>query len=106
MPTYEYECGACGHQFEKYQSIKDGNLRKCPVCSKWKLKRLIGSGGAVIFKGSGFYQTDYRSKSYQDGKKSESVAASSASDTASAKKETKSATETKSPKETKTSSDN
>ena len=60
MPTYEYQCTACGHSFEKFQSIKASRLRKCPKCGKFKLRRLIGSGGAVLFKGSGFYETDYK----------------------------------------------
>jgi len=71
MPTYDYECKACHHRFEEFQGIKDGVLRKCPECSKLKLQRLIGSGGALLFKGSGFYITDYRSKSYQDKAKSD-----------------------------------
>lgn len=65
MPTYDYKCGACGHQFEHFQSMKDAPLRKCPKCAKSKLERLIGTGAAIIFKGSGFYQTDYRNESYK-----------------------------------------
>ena len=65
MPTYQYLCNGCGHEFEKFQSIKASSLRKCPECSKMRLNRLIGAGGAIIFKGSGFYQTDYRSESYR-----------------------------------------
>ncbi len=71
MPTYEYKCGDCGHGFELFQSITDPVRRKCPECGARKLKRLIGSGGAVIFKGSGFYQTDYRSDSYKKGAEAE-----------------------------------
>jgi putative FmdB family regulatory protein len=71
MPTYEYICENCGHEFEQFQSMKAGPLRKCPKCSKNKLKRLIGAGAGVIFKGSGFYETDYRSESYKKGEKSE-----------------------------------
>ena len=67
MPTYEYACGACGHGFEEFQSITAPTRRKCPACGKHKLRRLIGTGSAVIFKGSGFYQTDYRSESYKQG---------------------------------------
>ncbi|MEO6696031.1 MAG: zinc ribbon domain-containing protein [Ignavibacteria bacterium] len=63
MPTYEYECGNCGHLFEIYQTMKDDKLTKCPVCEKETLKRLIGAGGGLIFKGSGFYLTDYKNKS-------------------------------------------
>jgi len=71
MPTYAYECRDCSHGFEQFQSITAGALRKCPSCGKLKLQRLIGSGAAIIFKGGGFYQTDYRSKSYQAGEKAE-----------------------------------
>lgn len=59
MPTYDYECTSCGHAFEHFQSMLDKPLRKCPKCGA-KLKRLIGSGSGIIFKGSGFYQTDYK----------------------------------------------
>lgn len=62
MPTYEYECSACGHSFEELQSMTDAKLTKCPKCGKKKLDRLIGSGSGMIFKGSGFYETDYKKK--------------------------------------------
>lgn len=65
MPTYDYECDACGHTFELFQSISDPVQKKCPDCGKPKLRRLFGTGAAVVFKGSGFYQTDYRSDSYK-----------------------------------------
>ena len=65
MPTYEYKCNACSHTFEQFQSMKDKTLRTCPKCGKKALERLIGVGAAVIFKGSGFYQTDYRSDAYK-----------------------------------------
>ena len=65
MPTYDYKCTACKHAFEQFQSMKDKPLKKCPKCGKNALERLIGTGAAVIFKGSGFYQTDYRSESYR-----------------------------------------
>jgi len=65
VPTYDYKCKKCGHVFEAFQSITQKPLRKCPKCGKLKLQRLIGAGGGVLFKGSGFYQTDYRSKSYK-----------------------------------------
>ena len=71
MPTYEYLCESCGHEFEQFQSITAGPLRKCPNCDRNSLKRLIGSGAGVIFKGSGFYQTDYRSDSYKKAAKSD-----------------------------------
>ena len=69
MPTYDYECDACGHEFELFQSIKDPVKRKCPECGKLKLRRLFGTGAAIVFKGSGFYQTDYRSESYKKAAK-------------------------------------
>lgn len=65
MPTYDYKCDACGHEFELFQSITAAVKRKCPSCGKAKLRRLFGTGAAVVFKGSGFYQTDYRSDSYK-----------------------------------------
>lgn len=67
MPTYDYECDACGHSFELFQSISEEHKKKCPKCKKNKLRRLFGTGGAIVFKGSGFYQTDYRSDSYKKG---------------------------------------
>jgi len=70
MPTYDYECDACGHEFELFQSITEPNKRKCPECGKLKLRRLFGTGAAVVFKGSGFYETDYRSESYKKGAES------------------------------------
>ena len=63
MPTYQYECGDCGHQFEIMQSIAGEKLKKCPSCEKNMLHRLIGRGAGIIFKGSGFYETDYKNKS-------------------------------------------
>ena len=62
MPTYEYACPKCGHTFEQYQSMIDEPLKKCPACKKTGVKRLVGGGGGLIFKGSGFYITDYRNK--------------------------------------------
>ena len=99
MPTYDYVCDACEHEFELFQSITDPVKRKCPKCGKPKLRRLIGTGAAIMFKGSGFYKTDYRSESYKkqaaadkpqgsgeskssDAKSSESSASSSESKTA------------------------
>ena len=72
MPTYDYRCGGCGHTLELFQSITESPKRKCPACGKLRLKRMIGSGAGIIFKGSGFYETDYRSESYRkDAKKEE-----------------------------------
>jgi putative FmdB family regulatory protein len=71
MPTYDYRCDNCGHELEAFQSITAKPLRKCPDCGKLKLKRLLGTGAGLIFKGSGFYETDYRSDSYKKGAESE-----------------------------------
>lgn len=79
MPTYDYECDACGHRFELYQSISADPDRKCPECKKLKLRRLIGTGAAVVFKGSGFYQTDYRSDSYKKSAAADSGSSSGGS---------------------------
>ena len=65
MPTYDYVCDACDHKFELLQSIKEAPKKKCPECGKSKLRRLFGTGAAILFKGSGFYTTDYRSESYK-----------------------------------------
>jgi putative FmdB family regulatory protein len=109
MPTYDYQCGACGHKFEQLQSITAGPLKKCPKCSKLKLKRLLGTGVGLIFKGSGFYETDYRSEGYKkaaqnDKSPTPAAPAASTSETKTPeKKESKpAATETK--PETKTES--
>lgn len=67
MPTYDYLCEACGHELEVFQGINDEVLKKCPECKKNKLQRQFGTGAAIVFKGSGFYQTDYRSESYKKG---------------------------------------
>lgn len=79
MPTYDYECGACKHKWELFQSIKAEPEKKCPACKKKKARRLIGAGAGLIFKGSGFYLTDYRSKSYKDAAKADKSASESAS---------------------------
>ena len=71
MPTYDYKCNACGHAFELFQSMSAGVKKKCPDCGKLSLERLIGTGAAVLFKGSGFYETDYRSESYKKAAKEE-----------------------------------
>jgi putative FmdB family regulatory protein len=71
MPTYEYICDSCQHQFEQFQSIKARPIRKCPKCGKPSVQRLIGAGAGIIFKGSGFYQTDYRSEGYKKAAESE-----------------------------------
>jgi putative FmdB family regulatory protein len=78
MPTYDYVCDACNHEFELFQSIKAEPEKKCPECGKNKLRRLIGPGAAIVFKGSGFYKTDYRSESYKKAAAAEKTAKSSA----------------------------
>ncbi|MEQ8844449.1 MAG: zinc ribbon domain-containing protein [Phycisphaerales bacterium] len=65
MPTYDYRCKACDHEFELFQSMTDKVKRTCPECGKRQLERLIGTGAALLFKGSGFYETDYRSEGYK-----------------------------------------
>jgi len=76
VPTYEYECEKCGHHFELFQKISDPPVRKCPKCEAGKVRRLLGTGAGIIFKGSGFYQTDYRSRSYKEAAKKDSESAS------------------------------
>jgi putative FmdB family regulatory protein len=71
MPTYDYICDACGHEFEAFESIKADPQSLCPSCSETKLRRKIGAGAAIIFKGSGFYQTDYRSDAYKEKAKAD-----------------------------------
>ncbi len=65
MPTYGYKCDHCEHEFELFQSITASPRRTCPECKKRKLRRLIGMGAGILFKGTGFYETDYRSESYK-----------------------------------------
>ncbi len=77
MPTYDYECDGCGHRFELFQRITEAPKRKCPECQKNQLRRLFGTGAAVVFKGSGFYQTDYRSESYKKAAEAEHKATDS-----------------------------
>lgn len=72
MPTYQYQCSACKHAFEELQSMKEEPLTKCPKCKKKKLERLLGTGAGLLFKGSGFYITDYRSESYKSAAKADS----------------------------------
>ena len=100
MPTYDYECDACGHEFELFQSISEPVKKKCPECGKPKLRRLFGTGAAVVFKGSGFYQTDYRSESYKKAAEKEKPAGEAKSDgkaetKAETKAEAKSSTDAK-----------
>ena len=71
MPTYEYKCKNCGYYFEIFQSMNDAPLKTCEKCHTDSLKRLIGRGAGIIFKGTGFYETDYRSDSYKKAEKKE-----------------------------------
>jgi putative FmdB family regulatory protein len=94
MPTYEYSCEKCGQNFDAFQSMRDEPFRECPkeLCRlpEWghgKVKRLLGTGAGLIFKGSGFYTTDYRSDSYKEAAKKESPAPSSGGEKSAAPKE-------------------
>src|SRR6266404_1699759 len=108
MPTYEYSCQKCGQNFEAFQSMRDEPFRECPrnLCRlpKWghgKVKRLLGTGAGLIFKGSGFYTTDYRSDSYKEAAKKETPSTSTAAEQSTASKEASgrpvAATSTKTP---------
>ncbi len=91
MPTYEYVCDSCSHKFEHFQMMSATPLKKCPQCTKMKLRRLIGTGAGIIFKGSGFYETDYRGDGYkkaQEGDKGTPAAAPEAPKAAETKSET------------------
>ena len=108
MPTYDYTCNACNHSFELYQHITEKPVKKCPSCGKLKAQRMIGTGSAIIFKGSGFYQTDYRSEEYKtkakkdsEGAKPETKTESKAETKSEAKTETKTETIKESKAETK-----
>jgi putative FmdB family regulatory protein len=101
MPTYDYECDACDHRFDAFQTISEDPLTKCPKCGKKKLRRLFGAGAGLIFKGSGFYLTDYRSDSYKQAAAADKPAAA---DTAGASSTTESKPSAK-PAETKAKSD-
>ncbi len=97
MPTYDYECDACDHKFELFQSISADPEKKCPKCKKLKLRRLIGTGAAVVFKGSGFYQTDYRSDSYKKSAAADSGSSSSSDSSKSSSSKSASSSESASP---------
>jgi putative FmdB family regulatory protein len=96
MPTYDYECRACGHRFEHWQQMTDKRLRRCPACGKPRLERLVGAGGGLIFKGSGFYVTDYKRK----GGDGTSDPASGGGDAAKAKESSAPKDTTSAPKDT------
>ncbi len=109
MPTYEYHCDACGNHFDEFQGINEPALKKCPKCKKQKLRRIFGAGAAIIFKGSGFYETDYRSDAYKASANADKEKSSgdggdkkSTTDTAASTSESKPAT-TKNSSKSKTS---
>lgn len=90
MPTYDYECDACGHTFELFQRITADPIKKCPECKKNKVRRLFGTGAAIMFKGSGFYETDYRSDSYKKAAKEDKSKSDSGSKSETDKSDSKS----------------
>src|SRR5690242_21773165 len=90
MPTYDYVCDACGHTWDEFQSITAKPTKKCPECGKSKAKRKIGPGAGIIFKGSGFYQTDYRSDSYKKAADADSKSQSAGDSTGDSTSESKS----------------
>ncbi len=92
MPAYEYACSACGHRFEEFQSIKAAPIKKCPKCKKNKVQRLISSGAGFIFKGSGFYITDYRSEKYKNDAKADAPKTETAPKDSTAKSDTPAST--------------
>lgn len=105
MPTYEYRCEACKHAFEKFQPITAPAVRKCPKCGKNKVKRLLSVGAGMIFKGSGFYITDYRSEGYKEQAKADSSASPPTDSAAKPDSKTESKSEPKSEPKSETKSD-
>lgn len=102
MPTYDYNCDGCGHEFEVFQPMNSKPKKKCPECGALKARRLIGTGGGIIFKGSGFYETDYRSADYQKRAKEDSSAAKSAEAKPSATSDSKKSESTPAKSDSKT----
>ena len=96
MPTYDYICDSCGHEFEAYESIMAQSRTECPECKVPKLRRKIGPGAAILFKGSGFYQTDYRSDSYKKAEKADKSSSEPAKPAAESKSSTESSSSPKS----------
>jgi putative FmdB family regulatory protein len=90
MPTYDYECGACKHNWDEFQSMSAKPTKKCPKCGKPKANRKIGAGAGIIFKGSGFYQTDYRSDSYKKSADADSKSQTSSESKSESKGDSKS----------------
>lgn len=85
MPTYDYVCDDCGHEFEQFQMMSAKPLKDCPECGEKSLRRLIGAGAGLLFKGSGFYETDYRSSNYAKAAEADKKSANVASDSSSSK---------------------
>ena len=104
MPTYDYQCDDCGHEFELFQSITESVKKKCPDCGKLRLRRLFGTGAAIVFKGSGFYQTDYRSDSYKKAAEADKKSREKGKDGDSKKKSDSSDGASASPKKKESSS--
>ncbi|HWE03007.1 MAG TPA: zinc ribbon domain-containing protein [Tepidisphaeraceae bacterium] len=106
MPTYEYKCKSCGYKFEKFHSMTAASIKKCPECGKRTVERLIGTGAALIFKGSGFYITDYRDASYAEKAKADAAPAKTESDSSSTGADAKpAAAETKAEAKTESKTD-
>src|SRR5256885_15989002 len=97
MPTYDYKCDACGHAWEQFQSMSASAVKRCPKCGKNKARRLIGTGAGLIFKGSGFYITDYRDAGYKDKANADSAGASRDGAATGASSDGKAAAESKPP---------
>ena len=102
MPTYDYKCSACRYEWELYQSMKDNPVKSCPKCKKRKAKRLLGLGAGIIFKGTGFYETDYKNKSESTKKKDSKETNSSDTVKSSDKKSTDKSTKKDTGKSTET----
>ena len=103
MPTYDYVCKHCDHRWELFQSIKANPVRKCPECGKLRAKRLISAGAGILFKGSGFYQTDYRSDSYKKAAEADKKSREPSDSKSESKSDSSSKTETKSSSDSKSS---
>ena len=112
MPTYDYQCQACGHTWELFQSMNDNPVKSCPKCKKRKAKRLLGVGAGVIFKGTGFYETDYKNtgggekkENSSDSESSDSSKSSDSSDSSKSSEKSSSSSSSSTKKESKKSSD-
>lgn len=104
MPTYDYECPKCGHKFELFQKMTEAVLTHCPECNSKQIKRLIGFGSGIIFKGSGFYETDYKRKKQETTQDNKSKEENKSETSSESKKDTKPQTKSEQKKENKTES--